>query len=108
MDAILTTWDDDWAHYLGDAVRAFRIDLNVPPLATDAELRGLAMPTLVLGAEGDLYFPGAKLLARVKALVPNVETELIAGSRHVPPTTDAFRRWLADRVTAFLEAGGRD
>jgi pimeloyl-ACP methyl ester carboxylesterase len=102
LGGLLTTWDDDWANYLGDAFRDFVLDLRVPPLATDAELRGLSAPVLAVGAAEDLSFPGGKLVARVKALVPGAETELVAGSKHMPPTTPEFRRWLADRVTAFL------
>ncbi len=100
---IFTTWDDDWAHYMGDAYRDFVFDLRIPPLATDDELRKLTMPTLVIGASDDTSFPGAKLVARAKALLPRGETELIEGSKHVPPTTPEFRTWLADRVTRFLE-----
>jgi pimeloyl-ACP methyl ester carboxylesterase len=99
---LFTTWDDDWARYMGDAFRDFVLDLRIPPLATDEELRGLTMPTLVIGAGEDVSFPGEKLLKRVRAVVPNVETELLTESRHSPPFTPEFRTWLADRVTRFL------
>jgi 2-hydroxy-6-oxonona-2,4-dienedioate hydrolase len=102
---LFSTWDDDWAHFFGDAIRDFKLDLRIPPVATDEQLRALTMPVLVIGAGEDVSFPGAKLVARVKALVPKVETELVAGSKHCPPTTDEFRTWLADRVTRFIEAG---
>lgn len=101
LDSLLTAWDADWAAFLGDAFLGQVIDVRVPPLATDAQLRGLTMPTLVVGAEDDLSFPGRKLLDRVKGLVPGVEAELIPG-RHCPPTTDVFRRWTADRVGRFI------
>jgi pimeloyl-ACP methyl ester carboxylesterase len=105
---LFTTWDDDWADSMGDAFRDFVLDLRIPPVATDAQLKGLTMPTLVIGAAHDVWFPGEKLLNRVKAVVPNVETELLADSKHSPPFTPEFRRWLAARVTRFLGgvAGG--
>ena len=105
---LFTTWDDDWADYMGDAFRDFVLDLRIPPVATDVQLRGLTMPVLVIGAGQDVSFPGEKLLNRVKAVVPDVETELLADSKHSPPFTPAFRGWLADRVTRFLGgvAGG--
>ncbi|HVK17195.1 MAG TPA: alpha/beta hydrolase [Fimbriiglobus sp.] len=99
---LFTTWDDDWADYMGDAFRDFVLVLRIPPVATDAELRGLTMPVLVIGAGQDVSFPGEKLLSRVKAVVPSVETELLADSKHSPPFTPTFRGWLADRVTRFL------
>lgn len=104
VEPLFTTWDDDWAHFFGDAIRDFKLDLRIPPLATDEQLRALTMPMLVIGAGEDVSFPGAKAVARLKALVPQVETELVPGSKHCPPTTDEFRGWLADRVTRFLEA----
>jgi 2-hydroxy-6-oxonona-2,4-dienedioate hydrolase len=101
---LFTTWDDDWAGYMGRAFLDFVLDLRIPPVATDEQLRGLTMPTLVIGAGQDVSFPGEKLLKRVKALVPNVETELLADSKHSPPFTPEFRTWLADRITRFLSA----
>lgn len=102
FNALFTSWDNDWADYMGDAFRDFVLDLRIPPTATDAQLRGLTMPVLVVGAAHDVSFPGAKLLSRVKAVVPNVETELLADSKHSPPFTPEFREWLAERVTRFL------
>ncbi|HYO59795.1 hypothetical protein [Archangium sp.] len=32
------------------------------------------------------------------------DKELIKDCRHCPPTTDAFRRWLSERISAFLLA----
>jgi 2-hydroxy-6-oxonona-2,4-dienedioate hydrolase len=103
LGGLLTTWDDDWANYLGDAFRDYNLDMRVPPRATDAELRGLTMPTLVIGARDDLSFPGEKLIRRVTGRIPRVETELIDG-RHCPPTTPEFRAWTAERVARFLDA----
>ncbi|CAN5611325.1 hypothetical protein BH11PLA2_BH11PLA2_51840 [soil metagenome] len=100
---LFTSWDDDWANYMGTAFRDFVLDFRIPPVATDAQLRGLTMPTLVIGAGQDVSFPGETLLNRVKAVIPNVETELLADSKHCPPFTPEFRSWLADRITQFLD-----
>lgn len=64
--------------------------------------RGLTVPTFVLGAGQDISFPGEKLIERMKATVPNVETELVADRKRSPPTTPEFRHWLADKITRFL------
>jgi 2-hydroxy-6-oxonona-2,4-dienedioate hydrolase len=100
---LLTAWDDDWAAYMADTVRDMRIDPRIPPLATDAALRDLAVRTLVLGADEDISFPGRPMVERVRALVPHAETELLQHCKHCPPTTPEFRSWLSDRVTSFLE-----
>ncbi len=102
---LLTTWDDLWAGFMGDSMRDMVLDLRVPPLATDAELRGLTMPTLVMSAADDLSFPGGPMADRVRALVPGADVEVIAGCKHCPPTTPEFRGWLAARLGAFFGAG---
>ncbi|PTL85721.1 alpha/beta fold hydrolase [Vitiosangium sp. GDMCC 1.1324] len=102
---MLTTTDDDWVPYLGDALRSYNMDMRVPALATPEELEGLTAPTLVLGADRDVSFPGQRLLARAPELFPSLAgKELIKDCRHCPPTTDDFRRWLSERISGFLLA----
>lgn len=98
VENLITTWDDDWAHYLGDAFNDFRPNLKIPPLASGQELQRLTMPCLVMGAEEDISFPGRELIARVKEQIPHVQTELLKNSRHSPPTTPEFRQWLTERI----------
>jgi hypothetical protein len=58
-----------------------------------------------MGADGDVSFPGQRLLARAPELFPALaDQELIKDCRHCPPTTDAFRRWLSERISGFLLA----
>jgi 2-hydroxy-6-oxonona-2,4-dienedioate hydrolase len=102
LDPLFTTWDAHWAGYTGDAVRDMPFDVRIPPLATDAELRRLTMPLLVLGAADDVSFPGDALMARVRSQVPHADGEVIPGCRHCPPTTDAFRAWLGGRLANFF------
>ncbi len=102
---LLTTTDDDWVPYLGDAFRLYNLNMRVPALATPEELQRLQAPTLVLGADADLSFPGHQLLARASQLFPRLtDTELIKDCRHCPPTTDAFRGWLSERLGTFFLA----
>jgi 2-hydroxy-6-oxonona-2,4-dienedioate hydrolase len=101
LDPIITTWDDDWGAYMGDSISDMRPDFRIPPLAKDGELRALRLPTLVLGAEHDISFPGKAMLQRIQALVPHADTELLRGSRHCPPTTPEFREWLGQRLGTF-------
>lgn len=103
LDPIFTTWDDDWAKYVGDTIHDLKIDSRIPPLATDEELRHLTVPTLVLAAEHDISFPADQLVKRVRELIPDVEAEVMAGSKHSPPMTEEFRQWLTKRLTSFFE-----
>src|SRR5262249_17306615 len=100
---LLTTDDEDWVPYLGDAFRSFNLDMRVPALVQPGELRDLTAPTLVLGADQDLRFPGRALPRRGSQLFRSpLEEELIPECRHCPPTTDEFRHWLSARITRFL------
>lgn len=100
---LLTTTDDDWKPYLHDAFSSFNMDMTVPKLATPDELARFQAPTFVLAGDGDLSFPGAKLLARATELFPSlVAQELVANCRHSPPTTDVFRAWLGEKLARFL------
>lgn len=102
LDSQLTVWDELWASYLGDALLDVALDLHAPPLFKPAQLSAFRRPVLALGASDDLSFPGDKLVARVRELLPQAETELLAGCKHVPPTNHAFRCWLAERTSGFL------
>jgi 2-hydroxy-6-oxonona-2,4-dienedioate hydrolase len=102
LDGLTTESDAEWSAYLADAFRDYRLDLRIPPTLTAAEAATLRCPLLVLAAEGDVSFPGEKLLARVRELVPHAEVELMRGVKHSPPATPAFRAWLGQRVGDFL------
>ena len=104
VEPMFSTWDDDWANYIGDAVRNFVLDLTVPPpLAETGALHEFKNPALVVGGSDDISFPGGKLVKRAKMLMPQAEVELLENCRHSPPQTDEFRRWLSARLTEFLE-----
>ncbi|HEX8286773.1 MAG TPA: alpha/beta hydrolase [Pyrinomonadaceae bacterium] len=100
---MFSTWDEDWAHYMGDAVRDFVLSLKVPPLAKTDALQAFNNPALIIGGRDDITFPGDKLIERAKVLMPQAEVELIENCRHSPPTTDDFKAWLARRITQFLK-----
>ncbi len=99
---LFSTLDPEWTAYFGEALRAYRFDMRIPPLAKPADLAGVTCPVLVFGAEHDVSFPGEALLARAKELLPQAETELLEGSKHSPPFTDAFRERLCARIERFL------
>ena len=78
------------------------MDMRVPPLVRPEDVASYKGPTLVLGADQDVSFPGAALLARAKELFPHAETELLEGCKHCPPIDAAFRAKAASRIEGFL------
>lgn len=102
LDPLLTTWDADWAGYMGESLRDMPFDPRIPPVATDADLLRLTMPLMVLGAADDVSFPGEAVVSRVRSVLPDAEVEVIPGCKHCPPTTPEFQTWLSDRLTQFF------
>lgn len=102
-DFLLSNWDEDWGHYLGDSMRDYITPKSIPPVSSDETLKKLTMPCLVMGADQDISFPGKPLVERVKTHLPLVETELLTDTRHSPPTTDEFRKWLSERLQLFFD-----
>lgn len=101
--ALLTTPDDDWKQYLGVAFRSYNMNIKVPALARPEELARFDAPVLVIGADQDASFPGAKVISRAKQLFKGpLETELLTECRHSPPTTEEFRRSNCERIARFL------
>lgn len=107
MRGLFSTIDDDWKAYFGEALRAYRFDMRIPPLAKPGDLAGVTCPVLVVGAELDVSFPGEALLARAKELLPHAETELLEGAKHSPPQTASFRERLSARIERFLRGSSR-
>jgi 2-hydroxy-6-oxonona-2,4-dienedioate hydrolase len=107
VENLLTTKDEHWRRFLGDAFCAYDLSrMKVPRLARVGEFTHLKAPVLVIGADRDASFPGPRLLERARKLFPNlVDTELLQDSNHCPPTTPEFRTWLSDRLTGFFRGG---
>lgn len=102
--ALLTTLDDDWLPFIGDAFLAYDVKrMEVPRLSRSGEFAALRAPVLVIGADEDVSFPGAKVVARAKELFPTLEAaELLQGVKHSPPTTPEFRAELGARLLRFF------
>lgn len=103
VDPLLTTWDEDWAHYIGDAFTHFKPDLRIPPLISDEELKAWVIPTLVLAGEEDISFPGKAMIQKISSNNSDIKMELMKDSKHSPPTTPEFRKWLSERILDFLK-----
>lgn len=104
---LLTNDDPAWREHLGAAFLSYEMDMRVPTLSVPGEFAALKAPVFVVAAEGDVSFPGARLLDRAKVLFPTLTaTKLLEGANHSPPTTPEFRRdfgailngWLATPV----------
>ena len=97
---LLTEPVEPYVRQLGLVYRHVKLDRELPRAATKEELAGYRAPTLLFAAEDDLFFPANRVIPRAKKIIPNLETETLPGSRHVP-SRDAFAHINA-RTAAFL------
>lgn len=104
VSGLLTTMDEEWVRYLGDSFLSYDVPgMKVPPLAKKEELAHFTAPTMIIGGDNDLSFPGAQLIARGKEIFPGLQaTEIVKDCNHCPPTTDEFRAWLSGRIASFM------
>lgn len=107
VDGMFTTHDDRWMRYMGDAFRSYRLDIRVPPLFRNEDVAAYTGPTLVFGAERDVWFPGEALNARAKELFANVETVLLAECKHVPSFEKDSYEAAASAIDAFLKRSSK-
>lgn len=85
LKGLLTSGDELWSPYLGDAIRHWNVDFTVPPIIHPQDLKLLTAPVFIIAADQDISFPGEKLLARSQALFPNlVGSHLLTNSCHSP------------------------
>jgi pimeloyl-ACP methyl ester carboxylesterase len=97
---LLTEPVEPYVRQLGLIYRHVKLDRELPRAATKEELAGYRAPTLLFAAENDLFFPANRVIPRAEEIVPTLETETLAGIRHVP-SRDAFAHINA-RTAAFL------
>ncbi len=97
---LLTDLEEPYVRQLGLVYRHVKLDRELPRAATRGELAGYGAPTLLFAAEDDLFFPAGKVIPRATEIIPNLETEALPGSRHVP-SSEAFAH-INERTTAFL------
>ncbi len=95
--------DDDVLDAVGAVFDHVRLATGMPRPRTAEELAALDAPVLVIAAEHDVLFPGAAVVARARAVLPNlVGAELLPGSGHIP-SASAFAG-LRARLAAFFDA----
>jgi 2-hydroxy-6-oxonona-2,4-dienedioate hydrolase len=102
--SMLTAPDERITEYFAATLQHYKLDMALLPLATPDALAGFQRPTLVIAASDDITAPGAALLKRARELFPHATLELLSNCKHIPPTDDASRASLCERVAGFLLA----
>ena len=82
--------------------RQFKNRLGGPGVLSDADLRRLSAPTLVLIGQHDPLFPAEGVIARARAIWPECVGDIISAMGHIP--SDADWATIRARVLRFLTA----
>lgn len=102
-DELFTDFDATFFDFYGDTLSSLKMDRRMPELASTDAFLDLAAPVQVFANELDVIFPADKLLARAKAVFPNLTSaEMLPGMRHVPPFGDGGADAVLEQVRAFL------
>lgn len=79
-----------------------RRPIVVPTTLSDAQLRSIRVPTLLLLGEHETVGSASRVMKRVRRVAPQLEAELVANAGHDLPV--AQRAVVLERVLAFLGA----
>jgi pimeloyl-ACP methyl ester carboxylesterase len=60
-------------------------------------------PTLLIAGEKDILFPGEKVIARAKTIIPNIETHLMPGSGHMSRIGMKKHAEVVEFIVRFLK-----
>jgi pimeloyl-ACP methyl ester carboxylesterase len=69
--------------YMNAIMTHFRPRIEAGVIFTDEELKRLTMPTLLIGGVKDVVQPVEKIVTRLEALLPNLQTKLLPEMGHV-------------------------
>jgi pimeloyl-ACP methyl ester carboxylesterase len=98
--------DEDWlalGRQLMDGSK--RINMIMPDVLSDAELRAIQAPTLLLIAEHEILYEPDSTLRIAMTRMPGLEGEIVPGAHHL--ATMAQPDAVNARIVDFLQAGKR-
>ncbi|WP_163100364.1 alpha/beta fold hydrolase [Peribacillus alkalitolerans] len=70
------------AEITGEVFRSVKLEQDMPKLVKEKELQNFKAPTMIIGGEKDIFFPGEKLIHRANQIIPNLVESKLYGSGH--------------------------
>lgn len=80
-----------------------RVKAGMPSNVNDAEMTNYKSPTLLIVGEKDILFPGERVIARAKKIMPNLKTYLMKGSGHMSILSSDKHKSIIKTIDDFLE-----
>jgi pimeloyl-ACP methyl ester carboxylesterase len=80
-----------------------RVKAGMPSNVKATDMKNYTAPSLLLAGEKDVLFPGAKVIARAKTIIPNLKTYLMMRSGHMCVLSSEKNKNVLHIITEFLE-----
>ena len=80
-----------------------RVKAGMPSNVSAAEMRKYSSPTLLIAGEKDILFPGERVIARAKTIMPNLKTHLMEGCGHMSMLSSDKHKRIIKMIADFLE-----
>jgi len=75
---------------------------SMPSNVKVADMKNYTAPTLLITGEKDVMFPGEKVIARAKTIIPNLKTYLMMGSGHMCVLSSEKYKNILKMIADFL------
>ena len=80
-----------------------RVKAGMPSNVKMPDMKNYSAPTLLIAGEKDVMFPGEKVIARAKTMIPNLQTYLLKDSGHMCSLSSEKYKNVLEMIAEFLE-----
>ena len=81
-----------------------RINAVMPRNVIISDMKNYLPPTLLITGEKDVLFPGRKVIARAKTIIPDLRTYLMKGGGHICSLSSGKNKNVVEMIAEFLAA----
>ncbi|PLT29731.1 alpha/beta fold hydrolase [Peribacillus deserti] len=85
---------------IGEIFRGVRLEQDMPKLSSRDELIEFVAPTMIVGGEKDIFFPGERLKEQAKRIIPNVVEFNISKGAHFSSNNELEQ--MNKKILGFL------
>jgi len=79
-----------------------RVKAGMPSNVRVSDMKNYNAPTLLITGEKDVMFPGEKVIARAKTIMPNLRTHLMTERGHMFILASEKNRYVLEMIDQFL------
>lgn len=95
--------DESTLTMVRSSFRHVRVKAGMPSNVSVAEMINYKSPTLLIAGEKDILFPGERVIARAKKIMPNLKTYLMKESGHMSMLSSDKNKSIIKMIVDFLE-----